>query len=336
MAPGAATLAAMIEVEDLVKDYGAFRAVDRVSFRIEPGEVVGFLGPNGAGKTTTLRVLTGFHPASSGWARVHGLDVLADSLRVRAGLGYLPENVPIYPELRVEEYLRWRAALKGVPRREIKTRVVETMERAGVLEVRRKLVGHVSRGYRQRVGLADALVSNPPLLILDEPTSGLDPNQRRKVRDLVRSLKGEHTILFSSHILSDVEDVCDRILLIHQGALRADGPLEGLARSLGRAELRLRIRASTDEAAGLLEGLPIEAPVFADAGDGTVRVRARAALASHSAEDELLDACYERSAARRLGLRELQLFEPSLEELFFQLTAGADRDSFEPAAEANA
>lgn len=315
----------MIEIEDLVKDYGSFRAVDHVSFDVRPGEVVGFLGPNGAGKTTTLRVLTCFHPATSGRVRVHGLDVLQDSLRVRAGIGYLPENVPIWPELRVEEYLRWRARLKGVPRAERKTRVAETMEQAGVVEVRRKLVGHVSRGYRRRVGLADALISRPPLLILDEPTAGLDPNQRRKVRDLVRSLRGRHTILFSSHILSDVEDVCDRIVLIHRGTKRVDGSLEEIAAELGVAELRFRARLSAADVPSLVAGLPIQAGTTTPREDGFVEFRAP--LASRENPDAVLDALSGRLRERAIDVREFRLFEPSLEEIFYRLTLGADADS---------
>jgi ABC-2 type transport system ATP-binding protein len=213
----------MIEVRGLRKWFGATKAVDDVSFDVSRGEVVGFLGPNGAGKTTTLRVLTGFHAATAGSAVVAGHDVGKESLQARAQIGYLPENVPIYPDLRVVEYLRYRAALKGVAARQRKAAVAAAMEKAGVGEVARKLCGHVSRGYRQSVGLADALVGNPPILILDEPTSGLDPNQRRRMKQVVRDLAASHTILFSSHILNEVQDVSSRILVIHRGRLRADG-----------------------------------------------------------------------------------------------------------------
>ncbi|MAE77655.1 MAG: ABC transporter [Planctomycetes bacterium] len=316
----------MIEVQQLTKDYGFFRAVDNISFAVQPGEAVGFLGPNGAGKTTTIRVLTGYHPATSGVVRVHGHDVLADSLLVRAALGYLPENVPIYPDLRVEEYLRFRAALKGVPRREIRSRVAETMDLAGVVEVRRKLVGQLSRGYRQRVGLADALISRPPLLVLDEPTSGLDPNQRRRVREFVRDLKGRHTILFSSHILSDVEEICDRIVLIHHGKLRAEGRLEDLARDLGVAELRMRVAVPESDVGELLAGLPILGqPATSVAGANLVQIRCAIAPDDAQNEDDLLGECYRRVRTRGLELRELSLHKPSLEELFWQLTADTER-----------
>ncbi|MFQ5504331.1 MAG: ABC transporter ATP-binding protein [Planctomycetota bacterium] len=328
----------MIEVSELVKDYGFFRAVDHISFEVEPGEIVGFLGPNGAGKTTTLRVLTGYHSATSGLVRVHGRDVLSDSLQIRAGLGYLPENVPIYPDLRVQEYLSFRAAAKGVERRQIKTRLAEIMELAGVSEVRRKLVGQVSRGYRQRVGLADVLISNPPLLILDEPTSGLDPNQRRRVRQLIRDLRGRHTILLSSHILADVEAVCDRIVLIHRGRLRADDSVERLGWLAGR-ELRLCVRIAVEEIPALLEGLP-----FAGTGppvatpDGYVSFSCPL-IASGDGQDEeerereLLDACARRIRDRGLALRELHLHKPSLEEIFYHLTEKDDDGVANPSRE---
>jgi ABC-2 type transport system ATP-binding protein len=322
--PVAYSLPAMIEVSGLIKDFGAVRAVDRVTFAVAQGEVVGFLGPNGAGKTTTLRVLTGFHPATAGSVRVFGLDVLTDSLRVRAGLGYLPENVPIYPDLRVEEYLAFRAALKGVPRRLVRARVVETMELAGVTEVRRRLVGHVSRGYRQRVGLADVLVAQPQLLVLDEPTSGLDPNQRRRVRELVAGLKARHTILFSSHILSDVEAVCDRVLVIHRGRLLADGPIQELSRRLGVTELRLRTRAREVDVAGLLAGLPVGAPRVGRDADGLVTVACPLTTSDRVAEDAALDAGARRAAELGIELREFHLHRPTLEELFFSLTAIAE------------
>ncbi|PIE22619.1 MAG: hypothetical protein CSA62_11640 [Planctomycetota bacterium] len=310
----------MIEVQQLVKAYGAFRAVDELSFRIEPGEIVGFLGPNGAGKTTTIRVLTGYHSATSGQVRVFDRDVLTDSLLVRSGLGYLPENVPIYPDMRVEEYLRFRARLKGVPRSESKARVGSAMERAGVLEMRRKLVGHVSRGYRQRVGLADALVSDPPLLILDEPTSGLDPNQRKRVRESIRELRGEHTILMSSHILADIEAVCDRIILIHEGRLRADGSLGELRQDLAQRQLLLELRCDAERGRALFAEIQgMGEPGISMDGDWC---SLRAVLAPQQDMKALQEALAARVRAAGIEWRALQVEEPSLEEIFFQLTEG--------------
>jgi ABC-2 type transport system ATP-binding protein len=297
-----------------------------VSFQVSRGEVVGFLGPNGAGKTTTLRVLTGYHPATSGTVVVAGHDVAAASLAARSQIGYLPENVPIYPDLRVIEYLRYRAALKGVPARERKTAVERAMTKAGVAEVARKLCGHVSRGFRQRVGLADALVANPPILILDEPTSGLDPNQRRRIKQVVRDLAAEHTILFSSHILNEVQDVSTRILVIHRGRLRADGPPNELVAG-GRRTLRLTVRGSPAQLAAVLDAVP---------GLATSHVEARSAGTSSVAvilgDSDPTEALAQRLVVAGLPVLQLQVELPSLEEYFHAITEGSDRAEEELAA----
>jgi ABC-2 type transport system ATP-binding protein len=321
----------MIEVRGLTKDYGAFRAVDDLSFQVKDGEVVGFLGPNGAGKTTTIRVLTCFHPATSGTVLINGLDVVQDSLSIRSTLGYLPEQIPLYGDLRVQEYLRYRAGLKGLRGKEGRRQVEAVMDAAGVTEMRRKLCSQVSRGYRQRVGLADALLASPKLLILDEPTSGLDPNQRRKVRDLVRSLKEQHTILFSSHILSDVEDVCDRILLIHQGKLRADGSLEELNLELGREELQFRVQAPVSEVRALLQALLPEARGSLQEEGGWTR--ASYMLPSQKAvdSDALCVALGKAFLAKAYPLAELFIHRPSLEETFFALTQDKEGGGGQPA-----
>ncbi|MEM7202589.1 MAG: ABC transporter ATP-binding protein [Planctomycetota bacterium] len=310
----------MIRVENLVKHFGRTRAVDGISFEVQPGEVVGFLGPNGAGKTTTLRVLTCYHPASRGLAEVAGHDVRRASVPVRRSVGYLPENVPIYPDLRVEEYLQYRAALKGVPKRERRAAVEHAMERCDITDVRRKLVGHVSRGYRQRVGLADALVARPPILILDEPTAGLDPNQRRRIKALVRDLAADHTVLFSSHILPEVQDVSSRILVIHRGTIRADGtPQELLELSRGR---RLVVTAA-------LLGADLCAALRGMAGVGEPQIVAeegkyRTAEVPVDAHADPRDEAFTRLAAAGAALRELRLELPTLEDCFQQLTEGAD------------
>src|SRR5690606_25991200 len=221
-------------------------------FRVGRGEVVGFLGPNGAGKSTTLRMLAGFLGPSAGTIRIHGHDVQREPLAARRHLGYMPEAAPLYPELRVREYLLFRAALKRVPRRERARAVEAAMERAAVTELADTLILHLSKGYRQRVALADALVASPPLLILDEPTAGLDPNQNREVRRLIRELGKTHTILLSTHILSEVEATCDRALVIDRGRLVAEGTLDALL-ALGRrrgleGELRDPERRAADVA----------------------------------------------------------------------------------------
>ncbi len=310
----------MILVDNLIKEFGATRAVDGVSFAVERGEVVGFLGPNGAGKTTTLRVLTCYHPATRGRAEVAGFDVFRQPVEVRRQIGYLPENVPIYPDLRVEEYLRYRAALKGVPRNERRAAVGAAMERCGVDDVRRKLVGHVSRGYRQRVGLADALVARPPILILDEPTSGLDPNQRRRMKALVRELAAEHTVLFSSHILPEVEDVSSRILVIHRGRIRADGtPRRLLEESRGRRLVVCAAAPADDLAAwlGAIEG--VEAAEVRPVGEGYHH-----ATAVVERDVDPRDQVAATLASHGVALRELTIQQPTLEDFFQQITEGAE------------
>jgi ABC-2 type transport system ATP-binding protein len=327
----------MIRVSALTKRFGPTLAVDQLSFEVARGEVVGFLGPNGAGKTTTIRVLTGYHPASSGTASVAGHDVHSASLAARQNLGYLPENVPIYPDLRVVEYLRYRAALKGVPAKLRKAAVARAMAKAGVEDVQRKLVGHVSRGYRQRVGLADALVANPPILILDEPTSGLDPNQRRRIKQVVQELAAEHTILFSSHILAEVADVSTRILVIHRGRLRADGKPDELVQAGTARHLVVRAAAPAEVLRGLCAASTgvgavevLADPELVEAeGPGGAAFTVRAEVAPGADPRAELGA---RLLAAGIAVHELRLVLPTLEEYFYRITEGSDRDE-ERAAE---
>jgi ABC-2 type transport system ATP-binding protein len=218
----------MIDVEHLCKHYGPILAVDDISFHIAKGEIVGFLGPNGAGKSTTLKILTSYLPATSGIARVAGFDIMTESMKVRENIGYLPQAVPIYPEMRVDEYLAYRAKLKGVDRSVRPRRIEHSLERCRAREVRRRLIGTLSNGYRQRVGLADALLHDPPLLILDEPTAGLDPLQIRETLNTIRDLAGQHTVLLSTHILSEVEAICSRVIIISRGRIGLDSRLDEL------------------------------------------------------------------------------------------------------------
>src|SRR5687768_4780569 len=264
----------MIEVERLTKDYGTVVAVRDVSFSVGKGEVVGFLGPNGAGKSTTLRIIAGFLGATSGRVRVSGHDIATESLAARRALGYMPEAAPLYPELRVREYLDFRAALKQVPARERKKAVERALELGKIADVAETLIGHLSKGYRQRVALADALVSKPGLLILDEPTAGLDPNQILEVRRLLRELGESHTILLSTHILSEVEAVCDRALVIARGRLVAQGTIDEL-RAMRRADSALLVlRDPEQRATALLEGLAgvLAVRPAAPASDGLSRI----------------------------------------------------------------
>jgi ABC-2 type transport system ATP-binding protein len=318
----------MIRVAELSKRFGPVLAVAGVSFEVARGEVVGFLGPNGAGKTTTIRVLTGFHPATSGRAEVAGHDVATQSLAVRKCIGYLPQEVPIYPDLRVVEYLRYRAALKGVPAKARTAAVARAMDKAGIAEVARKLVGQVSHGYRQRVGLADALVADPPVLILDEPTSGLDPNQRRRIKQVVRDLAHDHTVLFSSHILTEVQEVSSRILVIHRGRLRADGAPARLVASAASRRLHVRVRGDQAMLRMALAAAGVTPDTVTTSGDGATAAHARV-----PGDVDPTPALAEHLLAAALPVLELRLELPSLEEWFHAVTEGSDRADEVAAAE---
>jgi ABC-2 type transport system ATP-binding protein len=254
----------MIQVDQLTKFFGPVLAIDRVTFRVEPGEIVGFLGLNGAGKTTTMRILTGYLPATSGVARVAGFDVMTQSLEVRRNIGYLPESVPLYGEMRVEEYVNYRAKLKGVPRSQRAARVDYCMERCRLREVRRRLVGTLSKGYRQRVGLADSMVHDPAIFILDEPTSGLDPQQIRETLALIKELGGRHTVLLSTHILSEVEAICEHVIIIDKGRIGLSQRLEDIE---AQSSILMEVRGPGETVANTLrhvrgvvsvQGRPVE------------------------------------------------------------------------------
>lgn len=233
----------MIEVQNLTKKYGRFTAVNDLSFEVGAGQVVGFLGPNGAGKTTTLRMLTGFLPPTAGKAFINGHDVFKDSIKARQSIGYMPENVPLYDDVRVREYLSFRAHLKGLRGRDARNHVAEALEMCGLQHMRRRMIKTLSKGYRQRVGLADALINQPPLLVLDEPTNGLDPNQIRSIRKLIKRLGEKHTILISTHILSEVEMVADHVVIIDSGQIKASDTPQNLIenmRTAGCVELEIQ------------------------------------------------------------------------------------------------
>jgi len=239
----------VIEVQDLVKRYVSVPALQGISFEVGDGEVVGFLGPNGAGKTTTLRILAGYMPATEGEVRVAGFDVTRNSRDVRRRVGYLPEDVPLYHDMTVTAFLHYLAGLKEVPARDVGREVERVIGVTGLDPVRSRLVGKCSKGFRQRTGLAMALLGDPPVLLLDEPTSGLDPNQVVEVRDLIRDLSGEKTVLLSSHILSEVVQICGRVLIVHQGRLVAAGTPDDLSGQYGpRRRIRVRVKGSLDPA----------------------------------------------------------------------------------------
>ena len=246
----------MITVENLSKRYAGGEAVKGISFSVEKGEVVGFLGPNGAGKSTTMRMITGYLPATDGKIEVAGAKLPEQSLLVRQRIGYMPENVPLYPEMRVEEFLEYRGRLKRVARGEISQRVDLVLDQCGLADVRRKIIGTLSKGYRQRVGLADALIHNPSLLILDEPTAGLDPHQIRSFRELIKELGKDRTILLSTHILSEVEMVCSRAIIINRGRIEASDTLANLEKRVQAGALQIEVKAEPGSVREKLKGLP--------------------------------------------------------------------------------
>jgi ABC-2 type transport system ATP-binding protein len=247
----------MIKVEHLTKEYAGVVAIKEISFEVARGEIVGFLGPNGAGKSTTMRILASYLPPTSGRATVAGFDVFRDSLKARRRLGYLAENVPLYHDMRVDEYLRYRGTLKGLSGRKLKGRVGTTKELCGLREVGRKKIAGLSKGFRQRVGLAEAMIHEPDLLILDEPTIGLDPNQIRQVRELIKSLGERHTILLSTHILSEVEATCNRVLIINRGKLEASDSPYNLVNQLRTAGLvNLEVKTGTEDPTEYLLKIP--------------------------------------------------------------------------------
>jgi ABC-2 type transport system ATP-binding protein len=310
----------MIKVENLTKRYPGHTAIEDLSFEVGKGEIMGFLGPNGAGKSTTMRILSSFMPATSGRATIAGFDVFEQSLQARSHLGYMPENVPLYKDMRVTEYLDYRAALKGVPHRRIAERVGDVKELCGLKDVEKKLVGALSKGYRQRVGLADALVHEPELLILDEPTSGLDPNQIRQVRDLIRNLGKQHTILLSTHILPEVEMTCSRVIIINKGRIEAcDTPenLLGEIRTAGGVVLEARVGAE-DGAEELKKIAGVRDVTTTTDGEWQ-----RFSLRVESGAD-LREEVFRLAADRRWSVRELSQRKATLEDVFVEITHADD------------
>jgi ABC-2 type transport system ATP-binding protein len=311
----------MIEAHHLTKDYGSVVAVRDVSFSVGKGEIVGFLGPNGAGKTTTLRMLAGFLGATSGSVTIAGFDVARQSLEARARLGYMPEAAPLYPELRVREYLAFRAALKRVARRESKSAVGRALEQAAVADVADTPIGQLSKGYRQRVALADALVANPPLLILDEPTAGLDPNQIIEVRRLVRELGKNHTILLSTHILPEVEAVCDRALVIARGRLVAEGTLAELkARRTSRQSV-IGAHGEPEKLLAALGGVPgIRHARAGKERDERGTVELELEIADEAEPEVTVERAVAALVAAGAGIRHVGPVRASLEAVFADLT----------------
>lgn len=313
----------MIEVRDLTKRYPGRTAVDGLSFTVGRGEVVGFLGPNGAGKSTTLRILACFQPATTGTARVAGYDCFREPDEVRRRIGYMPENNPLHLDLRVREYLKFRARLKGLGWRRSRERVDTVLQQCGLTDVHRRIIGQLSKGYRQRVGLADALVHEPDLIILDEPTIGLDPHQIRSVRALIKELGERHTVLLSSHILPEVEMTCGRVLILHHGRILAADRTADLDRRMSASgQVVAEIAAPPAALREAFRDLPeVLAADVAPAGDDFQRL----ALTAREGVD-LRPLVYEQARQHGWTLRELTRTRHSLEDIFVHLTRGRRED----------
>jgi len=304
----------VIHVRNLTKYYGDYAAVRDVTFDVDRGQIVGFLGPNGAGKTTTMRILTGFITATSGSATVAGYDVFWQPVQARRCIGYMAENCPLYLEMRVTEYLRFRAGIKGLYGANRRQRVEEVLHKCWLTDVRRQLIGTLSKGYRQRVGLADALLANPPVLILDEPTAGLDPTQIRETRKLIRALGDDHTVLLSTHILPEVEMTCDHVIIIHRGQVAAQGSLQDLARRAGeRTVVVAELEGSVDPTA--VGNLPGVAKVEREGTPHGTRLR----IATDGSTEVTPRLCA-LAVEHGWKIRELKPQRHTLEDLFVRIT----------------
>ena len=309
----------IIEVVNLTKRYAGHTAISNLSFTVARGEIVGLLGPNGAGKSTTMRILTCYMPATSGTARVAGLDVFEDADEVRRRIGYMPENNPLHPEMRVREYLKFRARLKGLGSRRSRERVDVVLQQCGLGDVSKKIIGHLSKGYKQRVGLADSLVHEPELIILDEPTIGLDPNQIRSVRQLIKSLAGKHTVLISTHILPEVEMTCNRVLILRDGKILASDTAESLQKAMadGR-QIIAEISAPAAELKACWEAVPKIEYFDVSPTDGDFH---RCALTPRDGED-LRATVFMLVKEKGWVLRELSRSKYSLEDIYVRVTRG--------------
>lgn len=312
----------MIQVQGLTKFYGSHLAIQDLTFHADRGEILGFLGPNGAGKTTTMRILTAYMPPTSGKASVAGFDVVDQSLEVRRRVGYLPETVPLYPEMAVYEYLAYMGSLRRV--KDLDERILEVIEEVGLVERAESYIGNLSKGLRQRVGLAQALLHEPEVLILDEPTLGLDPAQIKEVRKLIQALGRERTVLLSTHILTEAQQVCDRVLIINKGGLVAEDSPENLQTQLaGASRFRLTASASTTELLSLLEDVPGVSEVIPGRGQGEVEI------ASEPGQETRPEVARRIVAEAGLDLLELQPVGLDLEEIFLKLTKGDDEEEEE-------
>lgn len=310
----------MIDVQNLTKNYGPITAIRDVSFSVAPGEIVGFLGPNGAGKSTTMRILSCFMPASGGTARVAGYDVFRESMDVRRRIGYLPESVPLYLEMRVAPYLDFVAEAKGVGRGERKKRVADVMDRCLISDMQNRIIGTLSKGYRQRVGLAQAIVNDPHVLILDEPTIGLDPRQITEIRALIKSLAGDHTVILSTHILPEVSMVCNSVIIINKGRIVAKGPIDTLvAQFFPTLRVEVRGAAPSPQFRDRLRTIPGVIAVHDDPADGAGTYVVEAPRGR-----DVRGEIFRLAAEQRFDLLELRRVGMTLEEVFIRIVAGEE------------
>lgn len=315
----------MIEVSQVTKKYGERIALDNISFKIEPGEVVGLLGPNGAGKSTTMKIMTGFMSPSAGRITIAGVDIFENPIEAKKKIGYLPETPPVYLDMFVEEYLHYVARLKGLSIKERDVFVQMSLVKTQLENVRRRLIGNLSKGFRQRVGLAQAIVSNPDILILDEPTVGLDPKQVAEMRDLIRELKGQRTIMLSTHILSEVEAVCDRVIIIHQGKIVAQDKIaniQALKKSNQQINLKVRQPGLTPEELQMISGVnkvQMFSPLFF-----------QLTIGPSESEDGATDLVADFVLKKKVGIVEISSVESQLEQMFLNLTYGQKQSEVQP------
>jgi len=301
----------MVYVHNLTKRYGSLVAVENLSFRLDRGDVLGFLGPNGAGKTTTMRIITGYMPPTRGTVHIEGVDIFDNPLQAKKMIGYLPENPPLYTDMTVSEYLDFVADIKQVTRKEKKSRIFYVIEKCGLSDVRKRIIGHLSKGYRQRVGIAQALVNNPSVLILDEPTIGLDPLQIIEIRDLIKSLSGERTVILSTHILPEVTMICSKVVIINEGKMVLEEALDNLSLSLTSSrDLLLRVRGQGDG---------IKEKIMSVKGVSAVRSGSPGEFVVTQSEGiEIRDDLVRLVVENGLGLLELKPLVNTLEEIFMK------------------
>lgn len=306
----------MIQVNHLVKNYGSHQAVKDISLQVDQGQIVGLLGPNGAGKSTTMNILTGYISATDGEVKIGGYDILQEPMKAKKQIGYLPEIPPLYPDMTVEEYLTFAAKLKKVKKDERKEELVRVMEASGIEEVKGRLIKNLSKGYKQRVGLAQALLGNPPLLILDEPTVGLDPNQIIEIRELIKKLGEDHTIILSSHILSEVSAVCDHIIIIDNGRIVAEDTTENLTRDFSdQGMMKLTVKGGKEAVEKVLNSCEFIVSYTAEEKDGMTMVEAKS-----NAKEDMRDELFFAFAGEKLPVIHLEQETLSLEEIFLKLT----------------